>query len=128
MKIGGVPVVMYHGVGPTLETWQWRHLITPLDVFEGQMRRLREDGWRTITLSRLHDHMSRGSEIPARSVVLTFDDGYLDNWVYAYPILKKYGHHAVIWISVDFVDPRGRAVTRVPPTRRSRQPPRLPAA
>ena len=40
-------------------------------------------------------------------MAITFDDGFLDNWVYAYPILKKYGHHAVIWMSTDFVDPRG---------------------
>jgi peptidoglycan/xylan/chitin deacetylase (PgdA/CDA1 family) len=110
METRGVPVVMYHGVGPAPETWQWRHLITPPAVFEGQMRRLREEGWRTITLARLHEHLSRGAALPARPVVLTFDDGYLDNWVYAYPILKKYGHHAVIWMGTDFVDPRG--VTR----------------
>lgn len=109
MEIRGVPVVMYHGVGPTLETWQWRYLITPLAVFEGQMRRLRDEGWHTITLARLHDHLSRGTRLPARSVVLTFDDGYLDNWVYAYPVLKRFGHHAVIWMSTDFVDPCGTA-------------------
>jgi len=49
--------------------------------------------------------MSEGDEIPSRSVVLTFDDGYLDNWVYAYPLLKKYGFHGTIFVSPDFVDP-----------------------
>jgi hypothetical protein len=48
--------------------------------------------------------MVEGVSLPEKPVVLTFDDGYLDNWVYAYPILKKYGHRAVIWISTDFVD------------------------
>jgi peptidoglycan/xylan/chitin deacetylase (PgdA/CDA1 family) len=37
--------------------------------------------------------------------VLTFDDGYLDNWVYAYPILKKYGLNGTIFVNPDFVDP-----------------------
>lgn len=51
--------------------------------------------------------MAEGKEIPTRSVVLTFDDGYLDNWVYAYPLLKKYGSHATIFVNPDFVDPTG---------------------
>lgn len=105
MKPGGVPVVMYHGIGPDRPGWPWGFLRTPLDVFENQMRLLRERGWTTITLDRLHAHMSRGASLPEKPVVLTFDDGYLDNWIYAYPILRKYGHRAVIWMSTDFIDP-----------------------
>lgn len=105
MKLHGVPVVMYHGVGPLRPGWIWSHLVTPVDVFEAQMRVLAESGWRTISLSMLHSHLSENAALPEKSVVLTFDDGYLDNWVYAYPILKKYGHRAAIWISTDFADP-----------------------
>jgi peptidoglycan/xylan/chitin deacetylase (PgdA/CDA1 family) len=49
--------------------------------------------------------MSAGKDVPLRSVVLTFDDGYLDNWVYAYPLLKKHGLHGTIFVNPDFVDP-----------------------
>jgi peptidoglycan/xylan/chitin deacetylase (PgdA/CDA1 family) len=49
--------------------------------------------------------MAERKKIPSRSVVLTFDDGYLDNWVYAYPLLKKYGLHGTIFVNPDFVDP-----------------------
>jgi hypothetical protein len=38
-------------------------------------------------------------------VVITFDDGYLDNWVHAFPILRRYGHRATIFVSTDFVHP-----------------------
>ena len=107
MNVRGVPVVMYHGVMPGRDDWAWNHLITPLDVFEGQMRALEENGWTTIPLARLHDHVVHGAALPEKPVVLTFDDGYLNNWVYVYPVLKKYGHHAAIWMSTDFVDPRG---------------------
>jgi peptidoglycan/xylan/chitin deacetylase (PgdA/CDA1 family) len=69
------------------------------------MRALRDEGWSTITLGELHAHLSSGAPLPEKPIVLTFDDGYLDNWVFAYPILKKYGHHAVIWMSTDFIDP-----------------------
>ncbi|MBN2070029.1 MAG: polysaccharide deacetylase family protein [Candidatus Krumholzibacteriota bacterium] len=100
-----VPVVMYHTIAPERPGWLWSHLVTPVDLFEGQMRLLREKGWNTISLTQLHSHMKDNAPLPDRPVVLTFDDGYLDNWVYAYPILKKYGHHAVIWMSTDFIDP-----------------------
>jgi peptidoglycan/xylan/chitin deacetylase (PgdA/CDA1 family) len=107
-----IPVIMYHGVGREYPGWEWNHLVIPLDVFAGQMRTLKEKGWRTISLDELHAHMATGANVPEKAIVLTFDDGYRDNFVYALPILKKYGHRAVIWMSVDFVDPR----TDLPPT------------
>jgi peptidoglycan/xylan/chitin deacetylase (PgdA/CDA1 family) len=97
---------MYHSVSRDRPDWIWNHLITPVDVFEGQMRALKETGWTAISLDLLHSHMAKGTPVPEKSVVLTFDDGYLDNWVYAFPILRKYGNHAVIWLTTDFVDPR----------------------
>jgi len=105
MSPQGIPVVMYHSVGRDRPDWIWNYLITPVDIFEGQMRRLKESGWTAISLDALHSQMAKGTPVPARSVVLTFDDGYLDNWMYAFPVLRKYGHHAVIWVSTDFVDP-----------------------
>ncbi len=105
-KERGVPILMYHGVGPDRPGWPWNYLFTPADIFEAQMRALRAAGWKTISLGELHAHMAEGKPLPAKPVVLTFDDGYADNWIYAYPILRKYGHHAVVWMSVDFVDPR----------------------
>ncbi|MBN2185827.1 MAG: polysaccharide deacetylase family protein [Candidatus Krumholzibacteriota bacterium] len=107
-KPKAVPVLMYHSVAEERPEWLWSHLITPVDLFEKQMRLLKEKGWNTITLSQLHSHMKNNTELPDKPVVLTFDDGYLDNRVYAYPILKKYGHHAVIWMSTDFIDPSVR--------------------
>ncbi len=100
-----VPVLMYHSVARERPDWLWSHLITPVELFERQMRLLKKKGWNTITLSQLHSHMKNNTALPDKPVVLTFDDGYLDNRVYAYPILKRYGHHAVIWMSTDFIDP-----------------------
>jgi peptidoglycan/xylan/chitin deacetylase (PgdA/CDA1 family) len=107
-----IPVIMYHGVGKEYPGWEWNHLVIPLDVFEGQMRILKEKGWKTITLDELYAHMATGARVSEKAIVLTFDDGYRDNYVYAFPILKKYDHHGVIWMSTDFVDPR----TDLPPT------------
>jgi hypothetical protein len=101
-----IPVIMYHGVGNDYPGWEWNHLVIPVEVFDGQMRILKERGWTTISLEQLHAHMATGASVPERSIVLTFDDGYRDNYVHAFPILKKYGHRAAIWMSTDFVDPR----------------------
>jgi hypothetical protein len=49
--------------------------------------------------------MSDGKPIPVNSIVLTFDDGYLDNWVYSYPLLKKYGFKGTIFVNSEFVEP-----------------------
>jgi len=97
--------VMYHGVGPVISGWVWNYLNIPISTFEGQMRILKEKGWTTITLTQLYNHMVKGDPLPDKPIVLTFDDGYLNNWVNAYPILRKYGYRAVIWMSTDFVDP-----------------------
>ncbi|HVP56915.1 MAG TPA: polysaccharide deacetylase family protein [bacterium] len=106
MSPAGIPVVMYHCVSPPQPNWIWNYLITPVGLFDEQMRLLREEGWTTISLDLLYSHMAKGTPVPDKSVVLTFDDGYADNWMYAFPILSKYGHHAVIWMTTDFVDPR----------------------
>jgi peptidoglycan/xylan/chitin deacetylase (PgdA/CDA1 family) len=97
---------MYHNVGRDYPGWPWNHLVTTLEVFEGHMRALKEKGWKTITLDELHGHVATGASVPEKSIVLTFDDGYRDTFVYAFPILRKYAHHGVVWMSTDFVDPR----------------------
>lgn len=53
-------------------------------------------------------HIGIGELAPVKNpIVITFDDGYLDNWQWAYPILKKYGLKATIFISPEYVDTRG---------------------
>jgi peptidoglycan/xylan/chitin deacetylase (PgdA/CDA1 family) len=50
--------------------------------------------------------MKNGKELQKNPIVITFDDGYLDNWVFAYPLLKKYGFKGTIYINPEFVDSR----------------------
>lgn len=98
-------MVMYHSITDTDDGWQFRHLSCPVSTFESHLRTLRRANFRTISLHRLYGYMAEGKEIPSRSVVLTFDDGYLDNWVYVYPLLAKYGFRGTIFVNPDFVDP-----------------------
>ena len=100
-----VPVLMYHSVGVPNPKWIWNFLTIPLKIFEDHLRTLKTKGFNTIALTQLYDYVRKGKSIPSNSIVLTFDDGYLDNWVYAYSLLKKYGFKGTIFVNPEFVDP-----------------------
>jgi len=95
-----VPVLMYHHVAPHPGDTV---TVTP-QVFEGQMRYLAEKGYRTLKLSELMAYISGDLQLLERAVVVTFDDGWLDNYLYALPVLRKYGINATIFIVTDRTD------------------------
>lgn len=101
---GSIPVFYYHSIADN-NKHPWGFLSLPLAVFEKQMRYLSKNEFKTITITELYDIKKSGKRPPRKTVALTFDDGYLDNWVFAYPIMKKYGHKATIFVNPDFVDP-----------------------
>ncbi len=94
-----VPVLMYHHINPNRGDMV---TVTP-EVFDSQMRFLRDSGYRTLTLDELMGVVS-GAGPEGRSVAVTFDDGYLDNYVYAFPVLKRYGIKAAIFLVTSWVD------------------------
>ncbi len=98
-----VPVIMYHSIGQNNPDWLWNHLITPVNLFEAQIKLLFKKGFNSIRLQELYNHMKYNNKLPDNPIVLTFDDGYLDNWVYAFPILKKYGERKKNKISIGMV-------------------------
>ncbi len=87
-----VPVLMYHHVSPNNDM-----ITTTPENFESQVRWLSEAGFHTLTAQEFAEFLA-GKPVPPRSVLLTFDDGYLDNWVYAHPILERYRKHAVLFL------------------------------
>lgn len=96
----GVPVLNYHQVeeknGNPLTLWP--------DQFETQMSYLADEGYTTITIDEMMDALENGTPLPDKPVIITFDDGYVDNYEYAYPILKKYGFKATIFLIYDFTN------------------------
>lgn len=105
MKSLPVPVFMYHTVGVAHPGWLWDFLTLDFNKFDTQMATLKRLGCNTVTLDELYDHMSAGTKLPRNPFVLTFDDGYLDNWVAVAPILKKYGFRGTVYVNPEFVDP-----------------------
>ena len=75
---------------------------TPLSIaindFDAQMKFLADSGCVTITPDELYAGINGEIELPPKPVLVTFDDGYLDNYTNAFPILKKYGLRATIFI------------------------------
>lgn len=76
--------------------------VLPRD-FEDQMKYLKDNNYHTITPEELYDSLSGNYQLPENPVLITFDDGYLDNYENAYPILKKYGFKATIFVISSFV-------------------------
>jgi peptidoglycan/xylan/chitin deacetylase (PgdA/CDA1 family) len=96
-----VPILMYHSVNPAAQK-ENRLSVNP-ELFERQMRFLKEHNYNVVRLEELVPMLKGDKMIPAKTVAITFDDGYIDNYDYAFPVLKKYGIPATIFIIVQEV-------------------------
>ncbi|MCI5038230.1 MAG: polysaccharide deacetylase family protein [Donghicola eburneus] len=103
---GAVPVIVYHSISeqPDWLPWGKNTSVRP-DVFERHMKILVRRGWTVYSTEAFQSARARGLTLPDKSVMVHFDDGYLDNWVAAVPILRRYGVPATIFVSADFIDP-----------------------
>ena len=93
-----VPILCYHRFGPRPS----QLAVTPA-AFEAQMDYLARNGYHVIPLSSLLGFLERGEPVPRKSVVLTIDDGYRSTYEVAFPILRKYGFQATVFLYSDFV-------------------------
>jgi len=71
--------------------------------FEAQLRHMRDEGYRFLSFAEVAGIMRREEPMPEKSVVLTIDDGYGSVYDIAWPILKKYGAKATLFVYTDFV-------------------------
>lgn len=93
-----IPVLMYHHVSPA------PGLVTvSSETFGAQMTRLAETGYTSLTADQFAAFLEGRANMPPKSVLITFDDGYLDNYVYAFPVLQRLGLHAVIFAVTGWV-------------------------
>lgn len=83
-----VPVIMYHGVLKD-QARHGKYVISPAE-FEKDLLWLKENGYTTVSTADLIAY-TQGGALPEKPVMLTFDDGYYNNYLYAYPIAKQYG-------------------------------------
>ena len=103
----GVPVLYYHSVDPS----EANEVIISPDKLREELTFIKESGYTTLTMSELNDYILNNTPIPEKSIVITFDDGYADNYANAFPILKELDMKATIFVISNFTDNDGYYMT-----------------
>lgn len=101
-----VPILMYHYLStPPADADIYRRdlSVTP-ELFAAQLDRLLAEGYTAVSLYTVIDALQRGAPLPDKPVVITFDDGYRDNYENAFPLLRARGMPATIFVVTDFID------------------------
>jgi len=107
-----IPILMYHKVNPYPLSGGFG-LRVPPEQFAWQMRYLRERSFQTISFSDLIQHWEKSAPLPPRPVIITFDDGYRDNFNFAYPVLKANGFKGTIFLVTELVGKTNEWDTKV---------------
>ena len=95
-----LPILVYHRVASKGAESRFR--ITP-EAFEEQLAYMRSAGFRSVGLDEWGAAMDARRPLPGRAVMLTFDDGYRNFAEYAWPLLRRYGFGAVLFVIADEV-------------------------
>lgn len=100
-----VPILTYHFIGnnPNPKDKARDSLSVSPDKFEAQMDYLAQNGYTPITLDTLYGIYNGQTTAPQRAVILTFDDGYIDFYFNAFPILRRFNFHAVSFIPTGLI-------------------------
>lgn len=101
-----VPILLYHYVSspPPDANLVRREISVSPQQFEEHLRYFKAHNYTTITLRDLVYHLTIGKPLPPKPLIITFDDGYEDNYQNAFPLLRKYGFVATFFVITDFID------------------------
>lgn len=104
-----IPVITYHHLltqeeKDSSKLFRNNNEVVSVEQFKSEMDYLHENGFETCTLEELDRFLYHKIRLPKKSVVITFDDGYLSNYYYAYPILKKYHFKATLFAVAQFIN------------------------
>ncbi len=102
-----VPVISYHKFSESRADL----LTVKRSAFEEQMKFLKENEYRVITMDEFFDFLDLKRPIPKKSIVITIDDGWQSAYEIAFPILKKYGYPATLFVYTDLIIPGGKTLS-----------------
>ena len=100
-----VPILLYHWIavspsdGPNYTS---PYYVKP-ERFEEEMKLLHDWGYTTITIDMLLKSIAEGTELPPRPMLITFDDGHLNNYTTAFPIMQKYGFTGILYVVGNYI-------------------------
>lgn len=100
-----VPVLMYHSISYRSDPIMHRLIVSP-DTFQRQMRFLKERRYNVVSLEKIAVLVKQKKKLLPRTIAITFDDGFKDNYDYAFPILKKYNLPATIFVIINEIGRR----------------------
>jgi len=101
---GPVPILEYHVLGRPRAEVAYPELYVPRAAFRKQMDWLERQGYEAVTLEEVEEAWYRGGELPARPVVISFDDGYRPQYTFALPTLQKHGWPGVLNLKAEGSD------------------------
>lgn len=89
-----LPILMYHSILRE-KRLQGKYVVSP-DTLDSDMAWLKENGYHTVVVRDLIQYVNNQADLPEKPVMVTFDDGFYNNYYYAYPIAKKYNEKIII--------------------------------
>lgn len=97
-----IPVICYHSINKD-PSGKSSIIISP-EKFRQHLQAIKDNGYTTLTMAQFNDYILGDKPIPEKSVLLTFDDGYMDNYTNAFPILKEFNMNATIFVISNYLD------------------------
>ncbi len=101
-----VPILMYHYIStppPDADVYRQDLSVSP-ELFAAHLDAIVDNGYNAITLYELADYFADGTPLPPNPVIITFDDGYVDNYSNALPLLRERSIPATFFVLTDFMD------------------------
>ena len=96
-------ILTYHNITDRYVAEEWLQMTTPRELFDRQMKYLKENNYNVVSAEDVYRILTSSESISPKTICITFDDGYRDNYINAFPILEKYGFKGTIFITVDFI-------------------------
>jgi peptidoglycan/xylan/chitin deacetylase (PgdA/CDA1 family) len=101
-----IPILVYHHVVPGRPSGSEvaRLLFVTPDGFEQQLKFLRDNGYQSVAFDDLADCLEYGAPLPERPVILSFDDGWENQFTYGFPLLQQYGFTGTFYVVTNYLD------------------------
>ena len=97
-----VPIIVYHNIAYDITDEDVLVTVTP-QTFREHMQAIKNAGYTPITFGEYYSFVQNGTPLPKNPIMINFDDGYLSNYTYAYPLLREMGMKATFFIVTDTV-------------------------